>query len=212
MFWLHAVEELPPLVLASASPRRRELLTRVGLSFQVAHAELDEEARPGEGPAELVERLALEKGAAVAARGAQGVVLSADTVVALEDEVLGKPRDPAEARDMLRRLAGRWHRVYTGWALQGAGDWGGWPTRVGHATTRVLFHELSSAQIAAYVATGEPLDKAGAYGIQDGGALLVAALDGDYFNVMGLPVARVCRELVALTQGALPPAPGPARA
>jgi septum formation protein len=139
----------------------------------------------------------------VAARGLEGVVLSADTVVVLDDEILGKPRDAEDAVAMLRRLSGRRHRVYTGWALQGAGCWTKHPTRVGHETTGVLFHELSDEQIRAYVATGEPLDKAGAYGIQDGGALLVQALDGDYFNVMGLPLARVCREWVAgFAQGA----------
>lgn len=196
MFWLCDPVDLPPLVLASASPRRRELLERVGLSFQVTHAELDEEPRAGESPAELVERLAREKGAVVAARGAEGVVLSADTLVFLDEEVLGKPRDAQEATAMLQRLSGRWHRVFTGWALQGAGAWAGRAPRVGHSVTRVRFHPLEAGQIAAYVASGEPLDKAGAYGIQDGGALLVAALDGDYFNVMGLPVAQVCRELV----------------
>jgi septum formation protein len=197
MFWLCPPVALPPLVLASASPRRRELLERVGLSFQVAHADLDEEPRPGEGPAALVERLALEKGAAVARTVDEGVVLSADTVVVLDGRLLNKPRDAAEACRMLAGLAGRWHTVYTGFALQGRGRWETRPPLVGHETTRVAFHPLAPEQIEAYVATGEPLDKAGAYGIQDGGALLVRALEGDYFNVMGLPVARVGRELAA---------------
>jgi septum formation protein len=197
MFWLCPPDQLPPLVLASASPRRRELLERVGLGFQVAHADLDEEPLPGEGPAALVERLALEKGAVVARNVSEGVVLSADTVVVLDGRLLGKPRDAAEACRMLAELAGRWHTVYTGFALRGRGRWETAGPRVGHETTRVAFHPLEASQIEAYVNTGEPMDKAGAYGIQDGGALLVRALEGDYFNVMGLPVARVGRELAA---------------
>jgi septum formation protein len=192
-FWLCPPESLPPLVLASASPRRRELLARVGLDFRVDAPQVPEVALPGEGPAAQVERLAREKGLAVVPRHPGSLVLSADTLVVLEDAVLGKPADAAEAARMLRRLSGRWHEVYTGWALtMSPGD-----AVAGHVRTRVLFHELSTEQIRAYVAGGEPLDKAGAYGIQEGGALLVAALDGDYFNVMGLPLATVCRALAA---------------
>jgi septum formation protein len=201
VFWLCAEDELPPLVLASASPRRAELMARVGLRFTIDCADIPEEALPGEGPARQVERLALGKGAVVAARHARGLVVSADTLVVLDDLVLGKPADPEQAVDMLQQLSGRWHEVYTGWAITPAGGRSG--ARRGHVRTRVLFHELSRGQILSYVAGGEPLDKAGAYGIQDGGALLVAALDGDYFNVMGLPLATVCRELVAAARGGL---------
>lgn len=197
MFWLCPVSELPPLVLASASPRRRELLERAGLVFSVDAPEIDERALPLEGPADHVERLAAEKGREVAARQPERLVLSADTVVVLDQEILGKPRDEAEAREMLGRLGGRWHEVFTGWALSHQGR-----QRVGHVRTRVLFHELAADQIATYVASGEPMDKAGAYGIQDGGSLLVAALDGDYFSVMGLPLATVCRQLVAMAREA----------
>jgi len=193
MFWLCPPEELPPLVLASASPRRRELLRRAGLEIQVDAPDIDESALPGEEPASHVERLARAKGQVVARRAPNSLVISADTVVVLDDIMLGKPRHEADARDMLRQLSGRWHEVYTGWALSGRG---GERWQVGHVRTRVLFHELDAPQIAAYVASGEPMDKAGAYGIQDGGSLLVAALDGDYFSVMGLPLATVCRHLV----------------
>ncbi|MDP2360155.1 MAG: Maf family protein [bacterium] len=206
MFWLCPPAELPPLVLASASPRRRELLTRVGLQFTVDSADMDERPLAGEAPARQVERLAWAKARQVALRHRQGLILGADTVVVLDDLVLGKPRDAAEAVDMLQQLSGRWHEVYTGWAILTAGEGG---ERTGHVRTRVLFHELGREQILAYVAGGEPLDKAGAYGIQEGGALLVAALDGDYFSVMGLPLATVCRELVAAARDLRPTPAGP---
>ena len=222
LFWLCPPQLLPPLVLASASPRRRELLAHVGLTFVVDSADIPELALPGESPAALVERLAREKGLAVAPRHAGAWVLSADTLVVLDDVVLGKPRDAEEAADMLQQLSGRWHEVYTGWAITpatgstpadglvaptgaaSAFDSPRGESKAGHVRTRVLFHDLTREQILAYVAGGEPLDKAGAYGIQECGALLVAALDGDYFNVMGLPLSTVCRELAALACAGAP--------
>lgn len=196
MFWLCPPALLPPLLLASASPRRADLLRRAGLSFSVAAPDIDEAILPGEDPPSHVERLAREKGEALRESWPGHVILSADTVVVLDGRILGKPRDVAEAEGMLADLSGRWHVVYTGWALAGKGL----ACRVGHERTRVLFHTLDAKQIAAYVATGEPMDKAGAYGIQDGGSLLVKALEGDYFTVMGLPVAMVCRELAELAR------------
>lgn len=186
----------PPLVLASSSPRRRQMLGALGLDFEVRPAEIDETPRPGEAAEPYVARLAREK-AATAARPGE-LVLAADTVVVLDGELLGKPADPAEARAMLRRLAGRDHVVHTGVELldTGAGDEGGGanPRRAAAiATTRVEIAPLDDAAIAWYVASGEPLDKAGAYGIQNLGALFVEAVDGNYTNVVGLPLPTVYR-------------------
>ena len=170
-----------PLVLASASPRRCDLLARVGLAFTVRPTDADETWPDLDlGPA--AEAVALRKARALDAPGA--LVLAADTVVALDGDVLGKPPTPEAARRTLRRLSGRTHRVATGLALRHGGR-----EATAHAVTAVTFGDLSDAEIAAYVATGSPLDKAGAYGIQDDvGALLVERIDGDYTNVVGLPL------------------------
>ena len=168
-----------PIVLASTSPRRRELLQLLGLSFEVFPADLDETWRDGELPAAHAERLATQKAAARPRPGA--VTVGADTIVVIDGAILGKPRDAAEARAMLRRLAGREHEVFTGVAVLHGGRAASGVTR-----TVVRFRELDEATITAYVATGEPLDKAGAYGIQGFGAVLVERIDGDYFTVMGL--------------------------
>lgn len=179
----------PPLrlVLASASPRRRDLLARIGLEGEVRPAEVDETPRPGEAPAAYVLRLAEEK-ARVAARGGGGgeLVLAADTTVAIDGELLGKPASDAEATAMLRRLAGREHLVATGVALLRTDD-----GRLASAAseTRVRMRQLDRAWIDWYVASGEPDDKAGAYAIQGLGSLLVAGIDGDYETVVGLPLA-----------------------
>ncbi len=168
-----------PIVLASSSPRRKQLLELLGLAFDVVPADIDETWRNGEAPAVHAERLAREKAAAVARDDA--LVVGADTIVVLEGEILGKPRDAGEARTMLRRLAGRDHVVFTAVAAA----WGG---RMVSGTNRTAVHvrPLDDETIAAYVATGEPLDKAGAYGIQGYGAVLVERIEGDYFTVMGL--------------------------
>lgn len=176
------------IILASGSPRRRELLARMGLrDFRVEPVDFDEGQVTAPAPALLVEALSRGKGDAAAARwGAQPLILTADTVVALEDTVLGKPKDAAEAVRMLTALSGREHQVYTGFTLRQ-----GVRQVTGHQMTRVVFRKLTAEEIAAYVATGEPMDKAGAYGIQGFGALLVEEIRGDYFNVMGLPLCRV---------------------
>lgn len=178
-----------PLVLASGSPRRRDLLRRLGLDFRVRPTDADE-TWPEElevGPA--AEAVALRKAEAAEAPGA--LVLAADTVVVLDGEVLGKPADADDARQSLRRLSGRTHVVVTGLALR-LDD----RTATAHETTHVTFAPLSEAEIDAYVRTGSPLDKAGAYGIQDdAGALFVERIEGDYFNVVGLPVRRLYRAL-----------------
>jgi septum formation protein len=170
------------LVLASGSPRRREILDALGLAFDVRPPDTDETLRPGEEAVHAAVRLATEKAEAV--RLADGeLVLAADTIVVLGEEILGKPVDEADAARMLERLSGRSHQVVTGIAVRSAGC-----TRGSFAKTGVMFRELAADDIAAYVATGEPLDKAGAYGIQGYGAALVEGIEGDFFNVMGLPV------------------------
>ena len=173
-----------PLVLASASPRRRDLLVRLGLDPDVRPTDSDE-TWPGGDPGAAVEVIALRKARGVRAPGA--LVLGADTVVVLDGDVLGKPTGAADARAMLARLSGRTHTVYTGFALVRDGR-----TLTDHRATRVTFADLSRAEIDAYVATGSPLDKAGAYGIQDdAGALLVVSVEGDYLAVVGLPLQAV---------------------
>jgi len=184
-----------PLVLASASPRRAELLRLAGFAFTVAHADVDETPHPGEPAATYVRRLAEEKAAAVADGHPGAVVLGADTTVVVDGDILGKPADDGEAAAMLRRLQGRAHEVLTGVAVV-APD--GRNSAV--AETRVWMAPMSEAEIAAYVASGEPRDKAGAYGIQGRAARFVTRIDGSYPNVVGLPVALV-HDLLRKYQG-----------
>jgi len=170
------------LVLASRSPRRRAILAALGLSFDVRPPEIDETLKDGETGRAAARRLAEEKAAAVAV-GEGELVLAADTIVVLDDELLGKPEGPKEAAAMLARLSGRAHMVITGLALRT-------PDRClsAAAETAVTFRGLEAEEITAYVETGEPLDKAGSYGIQGYGSALVERIEGDFFNVMGLPV------------------------
>lgn len=177
-----------PLVLASRSPRRAEILRAQGFEFTVRPAAIDETAEDGETAADHVRRLALEKAAAIAADAPDALVVGSDTVVVIDGEILGKPGDEAEARHMLARLAGREHAVYSSAALIA-----GTRRAVDHDVTRVRFRELTAREIAAYVASGEPMDKAGSYGIQERGALIVEGIDGCYFNVMGLPLQALRR-------------------
>lgn len=184
---------LPSLILASSSPRRRELLGSLGLRFTVRAVDLDESPLSGESPAETVLRLAIAKAAARADPGE--LVLAADTLVVIEGELLGKPKDPADARRMLGRIAGREHTVLTAVALEEPGR-GRRTAAV--ASSRVRMAALSSEEIDWYVETGEPLDKAGSYAIQDLGALFVEEVAGNYTNVVGLPLPltyRLFREL-----------------
>ena len=178
--------ETSVLVLASGSPRRRQLLEMLGIEHRVVPPAVDETRRPGEAPADYVVRLAREKARAVSGRDPRPLVLAADTTVILGDELFAKPATVGEAIEMLGRLAGRTHQVYTGVALaQGE--------RVETAldVSDVTFRRLSSDQIANYVATGEPMDKAGAYAIQGKGAGLIEGIRGDFFGVMGLPLRLV---------------------
>lgn len=172
-----------PLVLASASPRRADLLRLAGYAITLSPADLDETPHPGEAADVYVRRLAAEKAAAVAAGHPGAVVLGADTTVVVDGEILGKPADPTEAAAMLTRLQGRAHDVFTGVAVTGPG---GLESAV--ARTRVWFSAMTPDEIVAYVATGEPMGKAGAYGIQGQASRYVTRIDGSYPNVMGLPV------------------------
>ena len=179
------------LVLASASPRRRDLLARAGIRFRVEPAGIDEAMRAGEAPGALAERLAREKAAAVAARlGDPGaVVLGSDTIVVLGDDVLGKPRDPAHARELLGRLVGREHTVVTGVAVGcGPPDAPGARWQSFTVASQVAMHPAAADEIARYVATGEPLDKAGAYAFQGQGRRFVRRVAGSETNVIGLPM------------------------
>jgi septum formation protein len=174
-----------PLLLASASPRRCELLGQLGFAFTVVPAEIDETPLPEEGPPQLVRRLACAKAEAVVPHAHPGQwVLGADTVVVLDGEILGKPRNPESAKATLSRLAGRSHSVYTGIALARAGC----DTRWRCVKSRVWMREIEDSEVDAYVATGEPLGKAGAYAIQGRAAAFVRCLAGSYSNVVGLPL------------------------
>lgn len=174
------------IILASSSPRRRDLLKLVGLAHTVRPADIDELPLPGELPEGHAERLAREKAEAVATLNRDDLVIAADTIVVLDDEILGKPRDEADARRTLSRLSGRTHTVVTGMACSLGGR-----TVSGVENVSVTFRYLTEAEIEAYIATGEPMDKAGAYGIQGYGATIVRRIDGDYFAVMGLSLVRL---------------------
>jgi septum formation protein len=180
--------ELEPLVLASSSPRRAEILRRSGWPFEAVAADIDETLRAGEGAVEYVERLACEKAEAVAEGRVSGLVLGADTTVVVAGQVLGKPVDDADARRMLEMLSGRWHDVLSGVALVRTETN---EVLVAHELTRVRFAALTDAEIDWYVSTGEPADKAGAYAIQGHAALFIEEIEGDYWNIVGLPVRLV---------------------
>ena len=174
------------IILASQSPRRRELLERMGLPFRVITPDIDERMDRALPPGELVAAISAEKARAVAAQAGGAIVIAADTVVALDGAVLGKPADESDAARMLTALSGRTHQVFTGLTVACGAD-----VRTVSEETAVTFRPLTGEEVAAYVRTGEPMDKAGAYGIQGYGALLVEGVQGDYYNVMGLPVCRL---------------------
>lgn len=183
------------LILASRSPRRRELLTRLGMSFEVATADVDETARDGEAPAALVQRLARAKALAVAARYPGQSVLAADTIIVLDDEVLGKPTDEVEAAAMLRRLRGRPHQVLSAVFVLNPAT-GRQATELSESV--IWMRDYSDAEIAAYVASGDPLDKAGAYAIQNRDFAPAARIEGCFTSVMGFPLGHVARALAAV--------------
>jgi septum formation protein len=184
------------LVLASASPRRAEILLAVGWPFEVLPADVDETRVPGEEAVTYVTRLAQAKASVVASRIESGLVLGADTTVVIEGEILEKPGDAADAGRMLRLLSGKWHEVLTGVALVRVGDEN--QSVVDHESTRVRFASMSEAEIDWYIASGEAMGKAGAYGVQGRAALFIEEIRGDYFNIVGLPIRLVyelCRRI-----------------
>lgn len=177
------------LILASQSPRRQALLQLLGLPFSVRVSQADETPEPGLSPAEQVAQVSRRKADAIGGEP-DSVIIAADTVVVCDDRVLGKPRDPQQAREMLQLLSGRTHQVMTGLTVL-YGDRCHTCTEI----TEVTFRPLSRQEIDRYVRSGEPMDKAGAYGIQGGGALFAQKLNGDYYNVMGLPMCRLVQVL-----------------
>ncbi|MEW6661366.1 MAG: Maf family protein [Bacillota bacterium] len=182
------------LILASASPRREQLLRQIGLNFEVIPSQVDETvpAEMSENHGILVQGLALKKAASVARHLSNGLVIGADTIVVRNRDILGKPTSRAEAVEMLERLSGQSHHVFTGIALVDAASG---RCRKAFQQTEVFFRQLSLAEIEAYVNTGEPMDKAGAYGIQGMGSLLIEKISGCYYNVVGLPLTKLAELL-----------------
>ena len=176
----------PPLILASASPRRRDLLQNLSLTFDIIPADIDETPREGEAPDVLVNRLSTAKAATIASEHHDALIIAADTVVTLEGGLLGKPVDKEENRKFIEYHSGRTHRVYTGHAAQRGEE-----VAACVVSTEVTFRDLSEREISWYVATGEGMDKAGGYAIQGYGAALVSEIHGCYFNVVGLSVANL---------------------
>lgn len=177
------------LILASSSPRRRQLLRQIGVEFHVISPDVDETPLDSEKPLDHVLRLAELKASTVAKTRSDGIVLGSDTIVVLEDEILGKPGSPEEAVETLSRLSGQTHTVYTGFSLI---DVSSGETITDYGEARVTFRALDEEEIRAYVATGSPMDKAGAYGIQDDlGAIFIERIEGDYYTIVGLPLTKV---------------------
>ena len=183
------------LILASSSPRRARFFRDLGFDFEVRSAEIDEAVREGESPADFVQRLAGEKAAIISKSNPAAWVVGADTCVVLEGRILGKPDSPADAGRMLEMLSGRWHEVWTGFAIHNQKT----SCHVQQAAlTRVLFRELTPDLIRSYILTGEPMDKAGSYGIQGKGGFLVRKIEGSCSNVIGLPLSEVVEEMLRL--------------
>ncbi|MDD5313078.1 MAG: Maf family protein [Dehalococcoidia bacterium] len=183
---------MKPVILASASPRRRELLENIGLKFSVDPVETDEGLDRDVEPRKLAKLISREKAVAAAARHRDAVIIAADTFGVMRGKLLGKPVNRAEAREMLKLLSGKSHTVITGFTIM---DSGSGRTCSRAVTTRVSFRKLSEAEIDTYVRSGEPMGKAAGYAIQGLGSLLVEGIEGDYFNVMGLPVGALAAEL-----------------
>ena len=193
---------IKPFILASASPRRQEMLRIIGLEFQVKAAAVDERLLPGESPEDYVLRVSGEKVKAINADAPESWVVAADTIVVVGTQILGKPKDSVSALVMLKRLSGRRHRVLTGFCVSSLKL----NRTIQHISeTEVCFNDLSDEVLDAYVKTGDPLDKAGAYGIQAFGGVLVKEINGSYTNVVGLPLAEVTNELLGL--GIITPSP-----
>jgi septum formation protein len=180
------------IILASASPRRKEILKKTGLKFKVDESDYEENMDIDLNPHELAARHSIGKARAVASKYKNAIVISADTIVVLKNRVFGKPRNRKEAKEMLRNLSGKAHTVVTGYTIKDTGN-GKELTR--SVESKVFFKKLSDSQIDTYIKSGEPLDKAGAYGVQGLGALIVKRIEGDFFNVMGLPLNALAESL-----------------
>ena len=180
------------IVLASGSPRRKKLLEQIGLDFTVSESGYEEKSLPDANPAEVAKFLSLEKANLAAVKHKDSIIIAADTVVVIGNEILGKPSSEEEAREMLRKLSDNTHSVITGFTII---DTKHNKTFTSFVETKVTFKDLSELEMAAYVETGEPLDKAGAYAVQGKGGLFVKKIEGDYFNVVGLPIFAVSQAL-----------------
>lgn len=185
------------LLLASSSPRRMELLKNAGYEFTCVPANVSESFLHGTPPMQIVEQLSTRKAQAVAKQHPEDTVLAFDTIVVVKGRILGKPKDAEMAKSMLKLLSGNVHQVYTGYTVIS-----GKKLICGHECTSVEFYVLSPEEIDAYIATGEPMDKAGAYGIQGRGALFVKRINGDFYNVVGMPIAKINRILTSLQNSA----------
>lgn len=180
--------ELPPIVLASGSPRRAEILKSVGWQFVKQVPDVDESVLSGEDPSDYVQRLAGEKAVAISDPNSDDLVLAADTTVVIDGEIIGKPIDRDDARQMIERLSGSWHEVLTGVAVARRGR-----TKIDLQSTRVKFAPMDAGEIEFLVERGDPFDKAGGYAVQAQAALFIEAIEGDYWNVVGLPISLVYR-------------------
>ncbi len=183
-----------PLFLASKSPRRKKLLHQLNLKFKVISVEIDESRKGKETPVKMVKRLAEEKLSASMKNVAEGIIITADTIVVLNGKILGKPLSRAEAKKMLKTLSGKTHTVYTGFAVCNTKTG---KTITDYEKTLVTFRKLGSTEIEKYIKSGSPMDKAGAYGIQDDfGAVFIKKINGDYYNVVGLPISKLYNNLL----------------
>jgi len=181
------------IFLASKSPRRRKLLKQLGISFKSFSVDLNEEILDGEHPVQTVRRLALHKSEAASLKVSKGIIITADTIVVLNKEIIGKPKDEKDAYRILSKLSGKTHLVFTGFVVKNL--YSG-KSIVDYERTKVTFRELTSKEIYNYIKTGSPMDKAGAYGIQDDfGAVFVKKIEGCYYNVVGLPLAKIYKSL-----------------
>ena len=185
-----------PIYLASKSPRRKKLLKQLNLKFKILSAEIDESVHNGEAPVNIVKRLSLQKLDKAMSLVRKGIIITADTIVVLNGKVIGKPEDEKDAERILKRLSGNTHIVYTGYSIYNSGNK---KIITGYEKTFVTFRKLNTAEIKAYVLTGSPMDKAGAYGIQDDfGAVFIEKINGCYYNVVGLPLTKLYQSLLRI--------------
>ncbi|MGK9369542.1 Maf family protein [Melioribacter sp. Ez-97] len=192
------IDKTIPIYLASKSPRRRKLLKLMNLNFKAFSVDVNEDIQDGEHPAKTVKRLALDKFNAASKKVKEGILITADTIVVFKKEILGKPRSKKEAFEMLSKLSGNTHTVYTGFVVANLSNG---KKIVDYEKTKVTFRKLERKEILNYIASGSPMDKAGSYGIQDDyGALFISKIDGCYYNVVGLPIAKVYKAILDITR------------